>query len=95
MEIILSDKALEHIDYWKRANNIAVQKRITELKNAIITSPFKGIGKPEPLKHELAGKWSRRIDRGNRFVYAVENNTLYIYSLKGHYETKKERQIAD
>ena len=85
MEIILSEKALEHISYWKRTNNTAVQKRISELKDAILISPFKGIGKPEPLKYNLSGKWSRRIDKENRFVYAVENNTLYIYSLKGHY----------
>jgi len=85
MEIVLSPEALEHIQYWKKENNIAIQERIKALKKAIIISPFKGIGKPEPLKHELAGKWSRRIDRKNRFIYAVENNTLYIYSLKGHY----------
>ena len=54
-------------------------------KTGIIVSPYQGIGKPEPLKHELAGKWSRRIDRKNRFVYAVENDILYIYSLKDHY----------
>ena len=85
MEIVISDKAEEHIAYWKEKNNIAVQKRIIELKNAIIASPYKGIGKPEPLRYELAGKWSRRIDRKNRFIYSVENNTLYIFSLKGHY----------
>ncbi len=85
MEIILSVKALEHIEYWKRTNNIAIQKRITELKNAIITEPYKGIGKPESLKYQLSGKWSRRIDKENRFVYSVEDNILYIYSLKGHY----------
>ena len=85
MEIILSDKALEHIDYWKQTNNVLIQKRIIELKNAIIASPYKGIGKPEPLKYELSGKWSRRIDRNNRFVYSVDNDTIYVYSLKGHY----------
>ena len=85
MEIILSDKALEHIQYWKDTNNIAVQERIIKLKKAIMADPFKGIGKPEPLKYELAGKWSRRIDRENRFIYSVEKNTLYIYSLKDHY----------
>jgi toxin YoeB len=46
---------------------------------------FSGIGKPEPLKHQLSGKWSRRIDKANRIIYSVENNTLYIYSLKGHF----------
>ena len=85
MEIVLSEKAQEHIVYWKEKNNEAVQKRIIALKNAIIASPFTGIGKPEPLKHELAGKWSRRIDKKNRFVYSVENDTLYIFTLKDHY----------
>ena len=85
MEIIISDIAEEHIAYWNETNNVAVQKRITALKNAIIVSPYTGIGKPEPLKYELAGKWSRRIDRKNRFVYSVENDILYIFSLKGHY----------
>ena len=85
MEIILSEKALEHIEYWKKTNNLAIQKRITEIKNAIIIEPYKGIGKPEPLKYQLSGKWSRRIDKENRFVYNVEDNILYIYSLKGHY----------
>ena len=85
MEIVLSDKAGEHIAYWREKNNEVVQKRIIALKNAIIASPYTGIGKPEPLKYELAGKWSRRIDKKNRFVYSVENDTLFIYSLKGHY----------
>ena len=85
MEIILSEKAEEHIAYWKETNNEAIQKRIITLKNAIIASPYTGIGKPEPLKYELSGKWSRRIDRKNRFVYSVENETLYVFSLKGHY----------
>ena len=85
MEIILSEKALEHIEYWRKTNNHSIQKKITELKNAIITEPYKGIGKPEALKYQLTGKWSRRIDKENRFVYTVEDNKLYIYSLKGHY----------
>ena len=85
MEIVLSKTALEHIEYWKKTKNIKVQQRIVELKNAILESPFTGIGKPEPLKYQLAGKWSRRIDKVNRFVYTIENNTLHIFSLKGHY----------
>ncbi len=85
MEIVLSKKAQTHIDFWKKTNNIIVQQRITELKNAIIADPYKGIGKPEPLKYQLAGKWSRRIDKENRFVYQVHSNQLHIFSLKGHY----------
>ena len=86
MEIILSPIAREHIEFWKKTNNLAIQKRILKLKDAILQNPYKGIGKPEPLKHQLTGKWSRRIDKGNRFVYSIENDTLYIYSLKGHYK---------
>jgi len=48
-------------------------------------SPFKGTGKPEPLKHDLMGYWSRRIDEFNRIVYKVENDTVIIKSCKYHY----------
>jgi len=56
MEIILSKKAQADIDYWKKIYNTAVQERIIELKNSIIKEPYKGIGKPEPLKHQLTNK---------------------------------------
>lgn len=87
MEIVLSQTALKHFDYWKRANNQKIQKRISDLKNAIIENPYSGIGNPEPLKHQLTGKWSRRINNEHRFIYRVdvEKDILYIYSLKGHY----------
>ena len=85
MEVVLSETDLRHIDYWKKTNNIIVQKRISELKEAIVENPYKGIGKPEPLKYQLKGKWSRRIDKENRFVYSVSGNTLYVFSLMGHY----------
>lgn len=85
MEIILSEDAQKHIEYWKKTKNIKIQERIIELKNAIILNPYQGIGNPEPLKHQLSGKWSRKIDKVNRFVYHIENNELHIYSLKGHY----------
>ncbi|MGB3077820.1 MAG: Txe/YoeB family addiction module toxin [Saprospiraceae bacterium] len=63
-----------------------ILKKISTLIKAILENPYSGIGKPEPLRYQLAGKWSRRIDSKNRIVYLIENNTLYIYSLKGHYE---------
>lgn len=85
MEIILSEQAQKDIKYWKKTKNIKIQERIIELKNAIILNPYQGIGNPEPLKHNLSGKWSRKIDKINRFVYIIENNELHIYSLKGHY----------
>jgi len=85
MEIVISPIALKHIAFWNKTNNKSIQKRIIAIKNAIIKDPYKVIGKPEPLKHELTGKWSRRIDKENRFVYSIEDNKLIIYSLKGHY----------
>jgi len=73
------------LNIGKKPIILPFKKSITEIKNAIIIEPYKGIGKPEPLKYQLSGKWSRRIDKENRFVYNVEDNILYIYSLKGHY----------
>ncbi len=85
MEVAYSPQALEDIRYWKKSGNKKVQERITALIEDIKLHPFTGIGKPEPLKYELTGKWSRRIDRENRVVYAIEDNMLHVYTLKGHY----------
>ncbi len=85
MEVVILPKAHEHLVYWKKTGNKIILKRIAMLTRAIVENPFDGIGKPEPLKHQLTGKWSRRIDRENRLVYSIENQTIYVYSLKGHY----------
>jgi toxin YoeB len=61
MEIGYDNEALQDIFYWKKSGNTAVQKRITKLLEAIEQDPYTGIGKPEPLKYDLYGKWSRRI----------------------------------
>lgn len=58
MEIVFSPKALLDIEYWKKSGNKTVQKRIQQLIVAIQENPFGGIGKPEALKYDLAGKWS-------------------------------------
>ena len=87
MEIIYSLQALEDIIYWKKSGNKAVQKRITALLEDIVKHPFTGIGKPEPLKHQLSGSWSRRITLNERLVYSIniENNTIEIETIRGHY----------
>ncbi len=76
--------------FWKKSGNKIIQKRIVLLIEDIIRHPFTGIGKPEPLKYELTGKWSRRINNEHRIIYQiVEENVieiLEIVSLKGHYE---------
>ena len=86
MEIIYSEEAQKDIDYWKKSGNKAIQKKIQKLLFAIEKDPFKGIGKPEALKHNLTGLWSRRINQEHRVVYQVlDQETIKIYSLKGHY----------
>ena len=61
MEIIFLSPALEDLAFWKKSGNKQVQQKITLLIEAIVENPFEGIGSPEALKHELIGKWSRRI----------------------------------
>ena len=61
-------------------------KRINLLVKDIERNPFAGIGKPEPLKGELSGFWSRRMDDANRLVYRVRTNVLEILSCRGHYK---------
>ena len=85
MEINFKDTALEDIAYFKKSGNKQIQKKITELIADIMLHPETGLGKPEQLKHEFAGYWSRRLDDTHRIVYRVSNNTLYILSLRGHY----------
>jgi toxin YoeB len=90
VEVIYSEKAQKDREYWKKSGNKAIMNKITALIADIQLHPFEGIGKPEPLKYELSGKWSRRINQEHRIIYRVnEEETieiLDILSLKGHYE---------
>ena len=70
--------------YWQGQDKKTL-KRINKLIEDAIRSPFDGIGKPEPLKANLAGFWSRRIDDTNRLVYAVEDHQLTIIACRYHY----------
>jgi toxin YoeB len=89
MEIIYTPRAVEELKYWKRSGNKAIQNKIKILLNAIQENPYEGIGKPEPLKHDLSGAWSRRITQEHRLVYEVNEKNeiivLNVFSLKGHY----------
>lgn len=85
MEIFYYDEAIADLQFWKKSGNKIIQKKIEQLIIAIQENPFIGIGKPEALKHDLTGKWSRRINSEHRIVYQVINNIVHIYSLKGHY----------
>lgn len=86
MEIIYSPKAQDDINYWKKQGNKTIQSKISTLLNAVLENPYKGIGKPEPLKHKLQGFYSRRINQEHRLIYKIDNNIIRIESLKGHYK---------
>ncbi len=86
MEVELTVRATHDLNFWKKTGNEKVLKRIRELTASILENPYQGIGKPEALKHQLSGKWSRRITQNDRIVYEVRNDILYISSLKGHYD---------
>lgn len=85
MEIEYTLQAKEDIDYWKKFGNASILKKIRKLIEAITQSPFEGIGKPEALKYNLTGCWSRRINKEHRIVYEVFDDKIIVHSLKGHY----------
>ncbi len=70
--------------YWQNQDKKTL-KRINKLISDTQRSAFEGIGKPEPLKENLSGFWSRRIDESNRLVYVVDDNRLTIISCRYHY----------
>lgn len=79
-----TDAAWEDYNYWFMQDKKMV-KRIHQLLKSIDSTPYSGIGKPEPLKYELSGTWSRRIDEEHRLVYACKDNKIIIYSCRYHY----------
>ena len=85
MKKIWSDKSWDEYLYWQKQNKDLL-KKINHLIRDIERNPFDGIGKPEPLKGNLSGWWSRRIDDTNRIVYRIENDNLEIAQCRGHYK---------
>jgi len=85
MKIIFSLNAWEEYLSWQKEDK-KMLKKINRLIKAIQRDPFSGIGKPEPLKYDLAGFWSRRIDREHRLVYQYVDGDILIYSCRYHYE---------
>ena len=83
--ITFSITALKQLDDLKNSNPELI-KRIVALVTDISSNPFSGIGKPEPLKHQLKGKWSRRITDEHRLVYEIKNDTIIIVACMYHYE---------
>ncbi|AUN93611.1 Txe/YoeB family addiction module toxin [Pseudazoarcus pumilus] len=84
MKLVFSDQAWEDYLHWQKHDRKMVE-RINRLIREIQRTPHEGIGKPEPLKHALAGWWSRRIDDEHRIVYRVEGDAVQIAQLRFHY----------
>lgn len=84
MPIKFADEAWEDYLYWQQTDK-RILKRINNLIKDIQRTPFDGIGKPEPLKHQLAGVWSRRIDEEHRLLYEFDNGCIFIVQCRYHY----------
>jgi toxin YoeB len=87
MNVSFTGEAFTAFCEWSATDRRIFQK-IKELISAVSRDPFNGIGKPEPLKHDMSGCWSRRITEEHRLVYTMENDTIQIVSCKYHYGKK-------
>lgn len=83
-KLVWDESAWENYLYWQMQDKKTL-KRINRLIRDTLASPFEGIGKPEPLKENLSGYWSRRIDSTNRLVYKVTDDFIIIVSCRYHY----------
>ena len=83
-DIVFSRRAWEDYQYWVQSDR-RVARRIARLIEECVRNPFGGIGNPEPLKHEFAGCWSRRISQEHRLVYKVERGRCLILQCRYHY----------
>lgn len=85
MNKIFSDQAWEDYQYWVN-NDRKILRKINELLRDIERNSHSGIGKPEPLKHDLEGFWSRRITEEHRLIYSIEDESIYIAKCRKHYK---------
>ena len=84
MRLVFDPSALEDLRFWTQTNQRKSLK-ILDLIESVQRTPFEGIGKPEPLKFELTGAWSRRIDQEHRLVYGVDKDEIRIMNCRLHY----------
>jgi addiction module toxin, txe/yoeB family len=84
MKLLWEERAWVDYLYWQMQDRKTL-KRINDLLKDVQRNPYEGIGKPEPLRKNLSGCWSRRIDETNRLVYRIQDDSLYILACRGHY----------
>ena len=85
MNIIFTENAWDDYLYWQKTDK-KILRKINGLIKEIQRTPFEGLGRPEQLKYDLAGYWSRRVDQDHRLVYQVTGNELLIYACRYHYD---------
>lgn len=86
MKLLWEERAWEEYCYWQTLDK-KILKKINAIIKDIQRSPYEGLGKPEPLKGNLSGWWSRRINECDRLVYREKDGAILLASCKGHYET--------
>jgi toxin YoeB len=84
MKLVFAERAWEDYLYWQ-AQDRKMLERVNALINECLRTPVSGIGKPEPLRGDLSGWWSRRVDREHRLVYRVQGDNLQIAQCRYHY----------
>ena len=84
MKVVFADQGWDDFTYWVEHDR-KIAKRIVRLIKDIEREPFEGLGKPEPLKHDLSGFWSRRITEEHRLVYAVDKRQIHVAQARYHY----------
>jgi toxin YoeB len=84
MKVVFADQGWDDFTYWVEHDR-KTAKRIIRLIKDIEREPFEGLGKPEPLKHDLSGFWSRRITEEHRLVYAVDKSQILVAQARYHY----------
>ncbi len=84
MNLEFTPESWDDYRYWQK-NDKKLLRRVNELIKEIQRAPFEGIGKPEPLKYNIQGCWSRRLDQEHRIVYEIEDEVIRIISCRFHY----------
>ena len=85
MKLSFYERAWDDYLYWQKTNHKTLDK-INQLLKQVTRTPFDGEGKPEPMKHQFANCWSRRINHEHRLVYRVEDDVVYVMQCRFHYE---------
>jgi toxin YoeB len=83
-KVVIADSFRVDLRYWAE-NDRKLLLKLLDLMEAVVRDPFKGVGKPEPLKHELAGAWSRRLTHEHRIVYLVREDRIEFLQARYHY----------